>query len=420
MTCYNEKTRKIFENLEILGGVTCNLIIGILVFLEETVKFEGKNVEKIVKALLGVENCEKVAKKFDLFYFLKTSCIKPTCFRPAFYASKESITECYNLEHRISEGLAAGFIKALVAGLLVSNGLKDSAELLVKFGILKENQFRIVEKYLNDDSLFLVNCKKISSLSIIPKFSEIFYGVQKNTVENILDYQFNDQTLLEKSECLDLFNQKIVKFLGKAIIDFIVSYNFLTFLDLETSLFLFLFQEARSSYNISRITLSSGLFKFINLETDKKLNLENIFQEKSWDDHLFKTSSPLPVCLENFFYNLSVAILKDSEDLSMTCQLIGFFFNDFISVSLRYKNRLKKALNSKITEILKNTSVKVEYKEIENSSGACVKVFINKELVCESTGRNIKQAKVEACLNVFQFICMCNLIHYNKPLLVMD
>ena len=420
MSCYNEKTRKVFENLEILGGVSCNFIIGLSVFLEEFSRFEGKSVEKIIKALVGPENCEKISKKFELFSYLKTACIKASSFRPAFYASKETITECYNLEHKISDGLAAGFIRALTGALVLSNGLQYTSEFLFKLGIISDTQLSKLQKYLNNDNFSIVNIKTMPKISIIPKISEIFKSIQKTSIETILDYNFSDPTLLYKSLSLNLFNQKLVKFLGKCLIDLILSYNLLTYLEFDTSLYLYLFQELRSSFNISRLTLSSSLYLFLQQDSENKGKFDSVFIDKSWDEHLFKTSGTLPASLEYFFYNLSVAVLLDSSSFALFSQVIGYFFIDLISISLRFRSRIKKTLNGKIADIIKSSPVKVEFKEIENSTGACVKVFIGKELVCESTARNIKQAKVEACLNAFQFICMCNLIHYNKPLLVID
>ena len=423
MNCYSPETRKKFENFQILGGVTCKFLIGLGVYLEEFEKFQGKSVEKVVKDWMLPEKCQKICQKFELFRFLKTTALKISSFRPAFFASKETITECYNLEHKISDSLAAGFIRSLIGGILLSNGLKCCGNFLLTLGILPNATFNFIQRYLNDDNLSVINSNTLKFPSNIPKFSEIFESVQKDSLETILDYQFEDSTILQKSLNLEFFNQRLVKTLGKSIIDLILAYNLLTPYDQDTSLYLYLLSELQHSYNISRITLASGLFHFLfSPNSEKKPQLQQTYQDMKWDDHLFKSEhpNPLPAYLESYFYNLVLSIFHDTQKISEIFSVIGFFFADFIEICLKHKKRVKKIFAGKIFEVLKKSGIKVDYREVENSNGASVKAFIGKDLIIETNGRNMKVARVEAGLSVYKFIGLCNLTQYGTPWVLVD
>ena len=422
MNCYSPETRKKFENFQILGGVTCKFLIGLGVYLEEFEKFQGKSVEKVVKDWMLPEKCQKICSKFELFRFLKTSALKASCFRPAFFASKETITECYNLEHKITDTLSAGFIRSLIGGILLSNGLKFCGSFLSTLEILPSTTFNSIQKYLNDDSLSVINLNTLKFHSSIPKFSEIFESIQKDSLETILDYQFEDSTILHKALNLEFFNQRLVRTLGKSIIELILAYNLLTPYELDTSLYLYLLSELQHSYNICRITLASGLFRFFSPTSEKKTQLLQTYQDMKWDDHLLKSEhpNPLPPYLESYFYNLVLSLFHDTQKISDLFSVLGFFFADFIEICLKHKKRGKKILTSKIFEILKKSGVKVDYREVENSNGASVKAFIGKDLIIETNGRNMKLAKVDAGLSVYKFIGLCNLTQYGTPWVLVD
>ena len=184
-----------------------------------------KKEEKIVKNQVKTSKIVKKTNKFGLGVYFKTSSMKISNFRPAFYASKEVVTETYSIELKLSDELLANFVFALIGAFFVSCGLLSSAEFMMKLELINKD----FPDLLSDES-FNVTYPLLLKENMNPDscLSEIISFSHKNSLETILDYEFSDKTLLV-SDSLHENTNSISKTnlitLGKSLIELVVFTN---------------------------------------------------------------------------------------------------------------------------------------------------------------------------------------------------
>jgi hypothetical protein len=350
------------------------------------------------------------AQKFQLEVYLKTGRMTPNCFRPAFYASKEIVTETYNIEHRISRSSLAEFLKSLVGAYCAGCGVLSAGEFLVKLQLVSLNQWESIKSFFSDDCLAVcsgVSLKHTGENNC--NLSDLYKNIDKSSLESILDYQFQDISL--KSQAISTLAHKTsadpkVAVLGRSITDLIVCINLWNNMQLESHYFIYFKQEILCSIMITRIIYASGLYKYLASPPEIKKTMEMITQESLWDVNLLKFDNlkPFSINLEDCFYSMVWNVFHDSKSFYTTCFVFGYFFIGIIRYCRDNKKKYRKSLVLKITEIIKDSNDRIEFKVQENSGGFTVKVYSNGTFILEKYAENPKTARVHASFALLKYI----------------
>ena len=238
--------------------------------------------------------------------------------------------------------------------------------------------------------------------------SEIISFSHKNSLETILDYEFSDKTLLV-SDSLHENTNSISKTnlitLGKSLIELVVFTNLWTISKLDTHYLIFFKNELCSDIFLNKLVYAFGLYKFVLIENEKKPLLDNIFKGKIWDTSFLKPKNlEFSVNLADFFSVLFALMFLDSNSITLTLQLLGYFFFKPIIFCVKYKIKFKKLLVFKVLDLIKTSENKIEFKELDIAGVFTVKTFVDNEFLFEKTGETIKSAKIQALIALYKLI----------------
>lgn len=337
----------------------------------------------------------KISKQLELELYLKTNLMKTPCFRPAFYASKEIITESYMIEHNFSEELLENFIFALVGAFGVACGLHAAGEFLMKIQIIHGETWEIIEKYFADVSINVLLPEDTKNPG---KVSYNLYIPDQSSIENIMDYNFSSTENLEKMLLAfpneNLAENKNLQLLGKSIIEVLVAINLYSAGPLESYYFLIFCEKINSISNIAKLVYTSGLHKFIKDISQ----LARAGQNLPFGDN----TENLQLTLTNFFYNTVSLILIDLFSYTTTIHIINYFFSKILRFYLANKQKFKKSVLLKTTEMVKKSGKKLEINEAIISKECFAQVFINDEFIFEIRAETFALAKSEAMMALFQ------------------
>lgn len=94
----------------------------------------------------------------------------------------------------------------------------------------------------------------------------------------------------------------------------------------------------------------------------------------------------------------------DSNSITLTLQLLGYFFFKPIIFCVKYKIKFKKLLVFKVLDLIKTSENKIEFKELDIAGVFTVKTFVDNEFLFEKTGETIKSAKIQALIALYKLI----------------
>ena len=131
-----------------------------------------------------------VIQDLELKYYVKTRSLSIINFRPAFYASKETILETYSLEHRLSEKLLVEFVYAIIGVYVIACGAYSAGEMLVQINALDPEVWENASLFITDISLTVTSAdtEKLST----PNIPQNLLILDQNSLEDIIDYKFQD------------------------------------------------------------------------------------------------------------------------------------------------------------------------------------------------------------------------------------
>ena len=73
----------------------------------------------------------------------------------------------------------------------------------------------------------------------------------------------------------------------------------------------------------------------------------------------------------------------DSNSITLTLQLLGYFFFKPIIFCVKYKIKFKKLLVFKVLDLIKTSENKIEFKELDIAGVFTVKTFVDNEFLFE-------------------------------------
>lgn len=394
-----------YENCQIIGHLVCRLLIILANYFQNPQNDEHTIIENCEKQML-IDVFENVGRKFELNRFFKTNSIKIPGFRPAFYASKEIVTESYSIEHVITDEIIGKFVKSLIGGFCVSTGLKSACEFLQKLGILYEAQVKSIKNYLTDDGLNVVFAKNPveGGDSLMREIGRKFRNL---SLEEVIDYEFIKGNIDDKiNQMQKKENEEYVKkmsLIGKVLNDLIVAVNIYALGDIETYNFLYIFYELTDNRNIEKIVIDTMIDRFLAYS---KAKISNLSSDYKISEAIKDPNNKICKHLCDFWHNLLFWVLFDCGRISTVFHIFGYFFEALIWGQIKNKADLKKKVLIKASEIIKRNESQYIFKEIESSSNCTVQVFFHTSKVFEQAGETLKQARSIANLAIYTFILL--------------
>lgn len=400
-----------YESLETLGDTVLKAIFTLHIYLNH-IELNEFGLTRKRGWKVSNKYLSQIASKFDLKRFLKTKPMKTNNFRPAFYISKDMPNETYEIEQKVSESMLADFVEALIAAFYLSTGILEAGKFLLKLGIVNESGWKLTAEYLNNENLAVLGKEDIR---VFPdgafKISELLRNCPRHTGNSVFGYEFFSkviltQALTHKTLCPE-FNYERLEFLGDAVIDLIILTNIWNIYKFDPDYLTYLKHELVSNNTLAKITFATNLHKYMIIDTEIKDLIESNLSKSPWNEDPYTETDiilDMPKCLGDIFESVVAAILIDSNSLSMTCTVIGYVFSNIILYMVKNISRYKKRVIARLCEKVSRLGKKIDFKDYKREGVYFVQIFINNKFVYEDCGRSLKNAKDNACLEVFKKI----------------
>lgn len=400
-----------YESMETLGDTVLKIVYTLHIYLnnEELNEFRltRKRGWKVSNRFLT-----RIAVSYDLKRFLKTKSMKTNSFRPAFYLSKVLPNETSMIEQKVSDGMLADFIEALIGAFYLSSGLKSAGEFMLKLGIFSLEGWQLTSAYLSDNDLSVLSPVNLVDFPTSPfKISNLLPIPNQSSVSSILNYDFQNEFLLQQSlthHTLDSdFNYERLEFLGDAVVDLIVLTNIWKLQKFDPDFLTYFKHELVNNNTLAKISFASGLYKFMKVDEEILKSIRNFYLKYQWDEDLYSEQNVLidmPKCLGDIFEAVVGAVLIDSQSIEITAIVVGFIFCNLILYMVNGKDRYKKTIVARLCEKVAENGGKIEFKQFTCEDIFLVQVWVNNGLLCEDYGESLKKAKENASLAAYNRI----------------
>ena len=400
-----------YESLETLGDTVLKVVYTLHIYLNN---IELNEHELTRKRGWRVSNktLTSIAKEHNLHFYLKTKALRLNNFRPAYYAGRNMQNETDEVQHKVSDGMLADFVEALIGAFYVAQGIKSAAEFMLKLGIFVREGWRYTASFLNDDPLGIISLKDLANFPEGAfKISELLYGSRKGSLGDTLMYQFQDKKLLSQAlthHSLDPnFNYERLEFLGDAIIDVIILTNIWKLQKFSPDFLTYFKHELVGNNTLAKICFSTGIYRYMIVDEEVKGMIEEFYKKTMWDEDIYSGNDivmEMPKSLGDIFESMVAAVLIDSNSLSIACMVFGPFFGNLILYMVKNQKKYKKRIIARLCEMADSIGKKVEFKEFQVNEVFYVQVLLNGVLVREDFGESIKKAKDHASLAVYELL----------------
>lgn len=402
-----------YESLETLGDTVLKTIFTLHIYLNH-LELNEFGLTKKRGWKVSNKYLSQIAAKFELKKFLKTKPMKTNNFRPAFYISKDMPNETYLIEQKISESMMADFVEALIGAFYLASGVLDAGKFLVRLGIVNEDGWGLTASFLSNESLSVLGK---ADIEMFPdgafKISELLKKCPKHSGSCLFGYEFENkyvytQALTHKTQDIG-FNYERLEFLGDAVIDLIILTNIWNIQKFDPDYLTYFKHELVSNNTLAKITFSSNLHHYMIIDPEIKQLIHTSYKTLPWDEDLYTENDiilDMPKCLGDIFESVVAAILIDSNSLSLTCTIIGYVLSNIILYMVKNKDRYKKRIIARLCESVTRLGKKIFFKDSKKQGVHCVQVYINDKFIHEDFGSSLKNAKDNACLEVFKMITL--------------
>ena len=345
-----------YEPLNTLGDSIIKFLTTLDLYLQDPNSSEGQ-MTKSRCGIVSNKNLTEISRKLEFEYYIKTSSIPVSHFRPAYYFHLAGKDETFDVELKISDGILTDVFKALVGSFYISEGLIASAQFLKNTSILSDKSWIQLKKYLNAKEIRNISkldidfyiqksykikelYKKPSTMKMLSNGLDTSYD-QYYYIKNSISYSFANRKLLERafiSKTVSNYNYEILEFLGDSALDLIILCNIYSCGNFNSNELSQIKTLLVCNQNLCCISLVTGMSRFLQTEEDD----ETLIMELKADemdivkDRLFTLK--IPKRFGDLFEALIGAVLLDSGSIEIAAEIIGNFMKKQIIYAVKNIN----------------------------------------------------------------------------------
>lgn len=331
-----------YESLETLGDTVLKFLTSLHHFLIYTKDNEGWLTRKRTY-IINNQFLSKIGLKLGIQKYLKTRTMLVSRWKPPYFRSPELVFKT-TVVHRISEGMIADTVEALIGAYYVGKGLLHAVEFIDRIELIKKGaDWTAVKSYCDYNSFELLTpdklpqilpSKRVTLEELISRPEVTFLTGQSTNISRLLkrlNYKAKDMRLFRAAfthSSVDMnCNYERLEFLGDALIDLVILSNIYT--SSATPIHphtMTLMHHALVNNNILAFySLSLQLQSYMIGTPEVNVFIDNFLADLKWEDDLLNFGvhcQDPPKYLADLFESLAAAILIDTGSVSVACRVV--------------------------------------------------------------------------------------------------
>lgn len=331
-----------YESLETLGDSVLKFLVSTFLFLDNDRDSEGRLSNKR-RRLVSNHYLASVGYEQGIHFYLKAQAIKMNRWKPPYFSSPELVyTE--QICHKLSPGMIADTVEAILGAYYVSKGLLHAIELLERLEVIRVGaDWSKVRSYCDSQAFDILTAANLKDWTFPPKFrledlipipttlmATGSMASKMSLLLKCLNYTPRYHSVFEDAfthRNIDpSFNYERLEYLGDALLDLVVLSNIYACDHETTPHTMTLIHHALVNNNILAFySISLGLHSFMAADDATNQWMDCFLTEVNWDDDLLNfgvhsQDPPKPFC--DLFESFAAALLIDSGSVSLACRYL--------------------------------------------------------------------------------------------------
>lgn len=382
-----------YESLETLGDTVLKFLTSFHHFLIYAKDDEGWLTRKRTY-IINNQFLTKVGCEQGIHKYLKSQPMGAWRWKPPYFRTSELAFKT-TVHHRISDGMVADAVEALIGAYFVAKGLLHAVEFIDRIGLIKKGaDWAAVKTYCDYNSFELLSpaklgkvdlSKQVSLQELIPKPEAVLLtGSQQDNWGPLLKsllYEVKRPELFREafthSSADSICNYERLEFLGDALIDLIVVANI--YASSETSIhphaLTLMHQTLINNNTLAYFSISLQLHSYMASSSDLAAFIDGFMTDLKWEDDLLNFgvySQDPPKYLADLFEALTAAILLDSGTVSLASRVVQLVMIKAVAYMSLHKDHCQSNIVTRAREFAQKQGLELAFRTVQAGEAVTV------------------------------------------------